>query len=117
MTHNKETLIKKIEALKGVSEDCKPGIRDLVAEITGVDLSTPTPTYKSGQRFRYHNRIRPLANYMLVRIGASGILAANLKTGYTRTQEAVQVRNTHKITEDELGVIFGNGLEQIIVPI
>lgn len=96
-TPSKQELLRKIDALSVCD---KTSIRDLVAEITGIDL-TPEPTYKRGQRFQYTGR----RTYILANGGNGKIVAVNLTTGDRRGLPA-PVANINKITQEELVTIF-----------
>lgn len=116
MKPTKAELIRKIDAIKGVCESSKPGIRDLVAEITGIDLTPepPEPTYRIGQRFHYEGPTWR-GDYILALFEYGKVGAVNLATGFTRrtspprsypAERAIEVANPSKISRLELCEIF-----------
>lgn len=103
-TPSKTELIRKIDALQGVCD--KTGIRDLVAEITGVDLSG---TFRTGQRFAFTRAYGGHRGdeYILAQLNPCEVIAVNLRTGNTRTGRPITIGNNRRITSSELRAIFG----------
>lgn len=108
-------LNRRIDAL-GVSDTYKPGIRDLVAEITGIDLK-PEPTYSIGQKFTYFGGTQP-RHYILARTDrepSRKVAAINLETGCPRRLPALSVGDLHAITRSELCWLFKTDYSRKII--
>lgn len=111
MKPTKEELLRKIDALSVCD---KAGIRDLVAEITGIDL-TPEPTYRIGQRFDFGRGPKP-KSYILANGGGDAVQAINLATG-DRRGPPVRVGSKFGVTRAELISAFYTQHPETIKPI
>lgn len=112
MKHNKEKLNELVNTVHGTNSIHTGPLRDLVSEITGVDLNKPPPLYKIGQRFQFKWRGYELRVYILATtsmgygVGQGEVHAINLKTGRSRLGYATLVADRQAITQSELDEVF-----------